>query len=60
MADVTYYVAMPFLQDESRLAGRGRRRRNARVRRRRCGALKSCRGPPAASAPSPSDAAAIP
>ncbi len=60
MADVTYYVALPFLQDDSRLAGR-----------RSCGRMPEfvggvaarrscCPGRQAASARSPSAAPAIP
>ena len=59
MADITYYVAMPFLQDD---AGSWwpARRRNARAPARRCGAPRCCRGRPAISARWPSAAAAIP
>ena len=59
MADVTYYVALPFLQDE---AGSpvGGAAEDARVRRPRYGARRSCPRAPAASARSPSAAPAIP
>ena len=39
MADITYYVALPFLLDETARRSRARRK-NARVRRPRCGARK--------------------
>jgi len=64
MADVTYYVALPFLQDDTGapVAGAAEARvlrKSATVRRLRCGARKCWPGPPAASARSPSAAPVI-
>ena len=59
MADVTYYVALPFLQDDtgSPVAGAAEECQSSSVR---YDARKSCRGPPAASVRSPSVAPEIP
>ena len=60
MADVTYYVALPFLQDDDRLAGRGRRRGMPELDHRAAARRDAVADAPAASARSPSAAPAIP
>ena len=59
MADVTYYVALPFLQDDagSPVAGAAEECQSSSGALRRA---EFCRGRPAASAQSPSAAPAIP